>query len=149
MAGVSHCIYREGDKTDCSNYRDISLLSATYTSLSNILLSRLTPYVDPVIGTVSTECGQTSDLTFCLRQAFLKHFTQPGNTMEQYISYLHKPRKPIVQWRACMTSTPDSHLDDTGDKGISSFYLTYPSHCCGRKTHSCTVSALVSHGVEG
>jgi hypothetical protein len=30
-------IYKKGDKTECSNYRDISLLSSTYEILSNIL----------------------------------------------------------------------------------------------------------------
>jgi hypothetical protein len=33
-------IHKNGDKTDCSNYRGISLLSTTYNFLSNILLSR-------------------------------------------------------------------------------------------------------------
>jgi hypothetical protein len=35
-------IYK-GDKTDCSNYQGISLLSTSYKMLSNILLSRLSP----------------------------------------------------------------------------------------------------------
>jgi hypothetical protein len=39
-------IHKKVDKTDCSNYRGISLLSTTYKILSNILLSRLTPYVE-------------------------------------------------------------------------------------------------------
>jgi hypothetical protein len=43
-------IYKKGDKTDCSNYRGISLLSTTYKILSSILLSRLAPYAEEIIG---------------------------------------------------------------------------------------------------
>jgi len=43
-------IYKKGDKTDCFNYRGTSLLSTTYKILSNILLSRLTPYAQEIIG---------------------------------------------------------------------------------------------------
>jgi hypothetical protein len=48
-------IYKKGDKTHCSNYRGISLLSTTYKILSNILLSRLTPYAEEIIG--DHQCG--------------------------------------------------------------------------------------------
>jgi hypothetical protein len=41
---------KKSDKTDCSNYRGISLLSTSHKSLSNILLSRLSPYTDEIIG---------------------------------------------------------------------------------------------------
>jgi len=37
-------IFKKGDKTDCSNYRGMSLMPTTYKILSNILLSKLTPY---------------------------------------------------------------------------------------------------------
>jgi hypothetical protein len=37
------------DKTDCNNYRGISLLSTPYKILSNIL-SRLSPFIDEIIG---------------------------------------------------------------------------------------------------
>jgi hypothetical protein len=43
-------IYKKGDKTDCSKYRGISLLSSTYKILSSILLSRLTPHAEEIIG---------------------------------------------------------------------------------------------------
>jgi hypothetical protein len=48
-------IYKKGDKTDCNNYRGISLLSTAYKILSNILLARLTPYVNEIIG--DHQCG--------------------------------------------------------------------------------------------
>jgi len=48
-------IYKKGDKTDCSNYRGISLLPTTYKILSNILLSRLTPCAEEIIG--DHQCG--------------------------------------------------------------------------------------------
>jgi hypothetical protein len=39
-----------GDKTHCYNYRDVSLLPATYKILSNILLSRLITYAEEITG---------------------------------------------------------------------------------------------------
>jgi len=43
-------INEKGDKTDCSNYRGTSLLSTVYKILSNIMLSRLTPHAEEIIG---------------------------------------------------------------------------------------------------
>jgi len=48
-------IHKKGDKTDCNNYRGVSLLRTTYKILSNIPLSRLIPYAEEVIG--DHQCG--------------------------------------------------------------------------------------------
>ena len=48
-------IHKKEDKTDCNNYRGISRLPTTYNILSNILLSRLTPYAEEIIG--DHQCG--------------------------------------------------------------------------------------------
>jgi hypothetical protein len=43
-------IYTEGDKTDCSYYQGVSLISTAYKIPTNILLSRLTPYAEEITG---------------------------------------------------------------------------------------------------
>jgi hypothetical protein len=48
-------LHKKGEKTDCNYYRGISLLSASYKILSNILLSRLSPYIDEIIE--DHQCG--------------------------------------------------------------------------------------------
>ena len=69
-------INKKGDKTDCSNYRGISLLPNTYKILSNILLSRLTPYAEEIIGNHQycfRRNRSTADHIFCIRQIFEKN----------------------------------------------------------------------------
>ena len=80
-------VHKKGDKTDCDNYRGISLLPTTYKILSNILLSRLTPYAEEIIG--DHQCGfrcnkLTTDHLFCIVRCLRKN----GNTMKQCISSL-------------------------------------------------------------
>ena len=74
-------IQKKGDKTDCNNYRGISLLPTTYKILSNILLSRLMPYAEEVIG--DHQCGfRRNMITY---SAFVKYLRKNGNTMKQCI----------------------------------------------------------------
>ena len=68
-------IHKKGDKTDCNNYRSISLLPTTYKILPTILLSRLIPYAKEIIG--DHQCGfrlnrSTIDHIFCIRQILEK-----------------------------------------------------------------------------
>ena len=68
-------IYKKGEKINYSNYRGISLLLTSYKILPNIILRRLTPYVDEIIG--DHQCGfrrnrSTIDQIFCIRQILQK-----------------------------------------------------------------------------
>ena len=72
-------VYKKGDKTDCSNYRGISLLSTTYKILSSILLSRLTSYAEEIMGTISVDFNTTGQLLI-IYFAFLKYLRKIGNT---------------------------------------------------------------------
>ena len=67
-------IYKKGDETNCSNDRGISLLLTMYKILSNILLSRLTPYAEEIIGDhqCGFQCSSTTDHIFCIRQILEK-----------------------------------------------------------------------------
>ena len=80
--------YKKGNKTDCSNYRGISVLPTTYKILSTILLPRLTPYVEEIIR--NHQCGfrrnsSTTDHIFCIHQTLEKKI---GITLKQCINYL-------------------------------------------------------------
>jgi hypothetical protein len=77
-------IYETGDKTDCSNYRGMSLLSITYKILSNILLSRLMPYVEEIIGGSSVQNLTKTGQLIIIYSAFIKCLTENRNK----ISYL-------------------------------------------------------------
>jgi hypothetical protein len=89
-------IHKKGGKTDFNNYRGISLLSPAYKMLSNILLARLTPYVNEIVE--EYHCGfrrnrSTTYQIFYIRQLLEEN----GSTMEQCISYLLTSRKPMTQ----------------------------------------------------
>jgi hypothetical protein len=64
-------VHKNGNKTDCNNYRGMSMLSASYKIISNILLSILVPYMDKIIGNHQRghRCNRsTAYQIFCIRQ---------------------------------------------------------------------------------
>jgi len=68
-------IYMKDVKKNCSNFRDISILSARYKILSNILQSRLTPYAEEITGNlrrVIQRNRSSTDHIFCIRQILEK-----------------------------------------------------------------------------
>jgi len=89
-------IHKKGDKTDCNNYRGISLFPTTYKILSNILLSRLIPYAKEIIG--HHQCGfrrnrSTNDLIFCIRQILEKKWEYNEEVHQLFIDF----RKLMIQ----------------------------------------------------
>jgi hypothetical protein len=83
-------IYKNGDKTDCNNCRGISLLSTAYKILSKILLVRLTPFVNEIIG--DHQCGfrhnrSTMDQIFYIQQILEKKWEYNGTVHQLFIDF--------------------------------------------------------------
>jgi len=83
-------IHKKGDKTDCNNYRGISILPTTYKILSNILISRLIPYMKEIIG--DHQCGfrhnrSTIDHIFCIRQILEKKWEYNEEVHQLFIDF--------------------------------------------------------------
>jgi len=65
-------IHKKGDKTECNNYRGISLLQTTYKILSNILLSRLIPYAEEIMGIINVDSDAIGQLLI-IHSVFVKY----------------------------------------------------------------------------
>ena len=68
----SHHLQKKGDRTECGNYRGISLLAAAGKIFARILLNRLSSHITTEV-VPETQCGfrsnrSTLDMIFCLRQ---------------------------------------------------------------------------------
>ena len=67
--------HKKGDIMECSNYRGVSLLKTAYKILSNILVARISPTAENIIG--NYQCGiqknrSTTNKIFTLRQILEK-----------------------------------------------------------------------------
>ncbi|KAK2163328.1 hypothetical protein NP493_1463g01043 [Ridgeia piscesae] len=73
MEGCQHCNHlKKGYRTDCGNYRGISLLSIVGKIFARVVLDRLSTHITPEV-VPDTQCGfrgnrSTMDMIFCLRQ---------------------------------------------------------------------------------
>jgi hypothetical protein len=88
MESIIEPIHKKGDKTDCSNYRAISLQSTSYQTLSSILLSRLSTYIEEIIG--DNHCGfrrdrSITDKIFFIRQILEKNWEYNETVHQLYI----------------------------------------------------------------
>jgi hypothetical protein len=89
--------------TDCSNYRDIPLLSTSYTMLSNIFISRISPSIDEIIGD-PLSCFRrnrtTTEQIFCFRQILEKKW-EHRETVNQLFTDIKKAYDSVrreVKW---------------------------------------------------
>ena len=90
MESIIVPIHKKGDKTDCSNFRGISLLPTTHKTSSNILLSRLTPYAEEII--VDHQRGfrrnrSTTEHIFCIRQIRDKQWEYNEAVLQLFIDF--------------------------------------------------------------
>jgi hypothetical protein len=82
-------IHKKGHKTDCKNYRGISL-STSYKSVSNILFSRVVAYIDEITG--DHQCGirrkrTTTDQIFCIRQMLVRKWEYNETVHQLFIDF--------------------------------------------------------------
>jgi hypothetical protein len=81
-------IHKKGDKTDCNNYRGISLLPTTYKIFSNILLLTLTPYAEEIIMDLQCVFRLNKSTTDPITSIRLILHKKNENTTKRCISYL-------------------------------------------------------------
>jgi hypothetical protein len=83
-------IYRRGDTTDCNNYLGIFLFRNAYKIIFNILLARLTPYVNEIMG--DHQCGfrhnrSTTDHILYIRQIPDKKWQYNGTVYQLFVDF--------------------------------------------------------------
>jgi hypothetical protein len=83
-------IYKKGDKTGCSKYRGISLLSVICKILSSIVLSKLTLYAEEIIEDPQCgfECNRSiNDHTFCICQIHEKKWEHNEAVHQLFVDF--------------------------------------------------------------
>ncbi|CAH2084447.1 unnamed protein product [Euphydryas editha] len=83
-------IYKKGDKTECSNYRGISLLSVAYKVFSGVVYRRLRSYAEEILG--EYQCGirpnrSTIDQIHLMRQTMEKAYEFNINLHHLFVDY--------------------------------------------------------------
>jgi hypothetical protein len=87
---ITVSVHNKGDKTDCNNYRGISLILTSYKILQTILHSRLIPYMDENIG--DYQCGflrniSTTDQIFCIHRILEKKWEYNETVHQLFIDF--------------------------------------------------------------
>ena len=127
-------IYKKGDKTECSNYRGISLMSHAFKVYERVLEKRLRAYVEPKLGEWQSGFRKgrgTSDMIFTMKMIYEKSWEWDE---DKYIAFLdlekafdRVPRQKI--WYALN----DIYYEIPG-KLKRAIYNTYQNTRCRVKT---------------
>jgi hypothetical protein len=80
-------IHKKGDKTECSNYRGISLLPTSYKILSNILFPRPVPYGDEITNVDFNIIGQRPIRSSMSFRYWRKKSQYNGTAHQLFIDY--------------------------------------------------------------
>ena len=83
-------IYKKGDRTDCGNYRGISLLSEAGKIFARILLNRLSTHITPEV-VPETQCGfrgnrSTVDMIYIVSDSYKKSALSRTDHCTWYLS---------------------------------------------------------------
>ena len=76
-------IYKKVDKRDGSNYRGISLLPSIFKVLTTVLLSRLTPYAEEILGLI-------------MYSAFVKYLKKKMGIQRSITSSLYRLKESLL-----------------------------------------------------
>lgn len=90
MISVICPLHKKGCKTDCGNFRGISLLPTAYKVLSIILSDRLVPLMEDFLHPYQTGFRRgmsTSDQLFCIRQILQKSYERNTETNHLFIDF--------------------------------------------------------------
>lgn len=119
-------LHKKGDKLNCNNYREISLLNTTYKVFAKILLGRLQPFADECVG--EYQCGfrkgkSTMDQLSVIGQIIGKKYEYRQNMWQVFVDFkkaydsIHRetiynikyefgiPNKLICLTKVCMNGT--------------------------------------------
>jgi hypothetical protein len=80
-------VYKRGNKTDCRNYRGMSLLSTVYKIIAIVLLSGKLHMQRKLLGVVNVAVDVTGQPPIT-NSAFVKYLRKDENIMRHCISYL-------------------------------------------------------------
>jgi hypothetical protein len=90
LIALIHPIHKKNDKTNCSNYRGISLLNMTYKVMANIIAKRLIPYTEELLHDYQygfQKNRSTTDHIFALRNIMEKCYEYNINLHQLFIDY--------------------------------------------------------------